>query len=306
MGTFEPYHGKSLRMAFLVPLFLAVTFSSCSKAPPSPAPSTAASVEERSFEVQGILRSIDSDRQGVIIEHEDIPDFMPSMTMPFSVKNPDELNALAVGDAVGFRFVVSESDSWITHLHPIDRASLKLPESEPKADATNTPRLKEGDALPEFALVDEANRPLTRESLAGRATILTFIFTRCPIPNFCPLMSSNFLQLQQKLEATPALADQVRLLSISFDPEDTPQRLGQYATNIGASPVLWRHASGSKEETRKLTGAFSVYVRADDGGSFSHGLCTALITPEGTIAKLWRGNSWTVDEVWQALEDLKK
>ncbi len=306
MGIFEPHHDRPLRLAFLVPLFLAVTFSSCSKAPPTAPPSMAASVEERSFEVKGILRSIDSDRQGVIIEHEDIPDFMPSMTMPFSLKNADELNALAVGDAVGFRFIVSESDSWITNLHPIDRASLNLPESQPIADAANTPRLKEGDALPEFELVDEADRPLTRESLAGKATILTFIFTRCPIPNFCPLMSRNFLRLQEKLEATPALADQVRLLSISFDPEDTPQRLGQYASNIGASPALWQHASGSQKETRKLTGAFSVYVRADDGGSFSHGLCTALITPEGTVAKLWRGNDWSVDEVWQTLEGLKK
>lgn len=305
MGNFAHRYCQRLRPVLLTPFLFGVAFSSCSRAP-EPAPPPNAVSNEKVFEVRGVVRSIDSDGTGAMIEHEDIPGFMPSMTMPFTVKDPEELKRFSAGDGVVFRFFVGDSDAWIGNLRPIDAATLKLPESEAKVEAPNVPRLKEGDPLPEFALVDEADRPLTRESLLGKTTVVTFIFTRCPIPNFCPLMSSNFLELQKKLEADPSLAGQVGLLSISFDPEDTPERLAKYGTNIGADPALWHHASGTKEETRKLTHAFSVYVRAEDGGSFSHGLCTALVTPDGTVAKLWRGNDWSVDEVWQAVEASRK
>ena len=299
--------GQSLRFDVLASIFAMAMLTSCTKAPqggnrasqagPSESPS------ERSFDVRGVLHGIDPADLSVTVEHEDIPGFMPSMTMPFSVKNPEELNGLTPGKAIAFRFIVTDTDSWITGVKTIDRASVQLPENKP-GKKSKAPRIKEGDALPEFDLVDQNNRPLTRETFAGKTTVLTFIFTRCPIPDFCPLMQQNFSDLQKRIEADPPLAKRVQLLSISFDPEDTPETLARYAAGFTKDTTLWRHAGGSQVETEKLTHAFSVYVQAENG-SYSHGLCTALVLPDGTVSKIWRGNNWGVDEVWQALQAIK-
>ncbi len=277
---------------------LALLAAGCSR--PS-APEQADKKGERTFEVRGLVHGVDAAARSVMVEHEEIPGFMPAMTMPFTVRDPRELGGIVVGEAVAFRFVVGERDAWITGLRGIRREGLNLPTQKQAEPGERQPRLREGERVPEFRLTDSAGQPLTRETLAGRRTLLTFIFTRCPLPNFCPLMSSQFAALQERIRATPGMAEKVRLLSISFDPEDTPQTLARYGAGVGADPALWQHAGGDEAETAKLTQAFSVFVR-QEGGTYTHGLCTALLAPDGTVEALWRGNGWSVEEVWQALE----
>ena len=289
---------NSLSFCRPVALALLLGAAACS---PKPDADDAVAAKQR-YEVRGVVQGISADGNEVTIEHEAIPDFMPSMTMPFTVRNRDELRGFKVGDGIAFRFIVTDSDAWITHLRPADAGKLALPENTPAAAANRAPRLREGDRLPEFRLTDQNNRPITREDLAGKSTLLTFVFSRCPLPNFCPLMQQNFAEVQKRLSGDPARAH-LRLLSISFDPEDTPARLALYASHYEADPALWLHAGGSAAQTEPLTQAFSVYIQAE-GGSYSHGLCTALVRPDGTIAKIWRGNAWDVSEVLEAIHQL--
>jgi protein SCO1/2 len=156
--------------------------------------------------------------------------------------------------------------------------------------------LREGDSIPYFQLVDQDGKTITLETFRGHPFILTFVFTRCPIPNFCPLMSRNFATLQDGIETGADSVKQTRLLSISFDPFDTPQVLKAYAENEKANPAVWRFATGNKPEIEKLTHAFSVFVQPEKG-TISHGLATALIDREGKIFKIWRGNGWTPSEI---------
>ena len=140
----------------------------------------------RTFTVQGILRSIDFAGRAVTVEHEDIPDFMPSMTMPFDVRSMAEVEPLKAGDALEFKLVVTDKLSWIEGVKKIDRGEIQLPAKAAKAadQSDSVPRLKEGDRLPEFQLVDSKGREVTRGTFAGKPLLLTFIFKRCPIPNF--------------------------------------------------------------------------------------------------------------------------
>jgi protein SCO1/2 len=257
-----------------------------------------AAANQRVYQVRGLVRSVDGGGRSITVEHEDIPGFMPSMTMPFEAKNAAEIASVVAGSAVEFRLVLGETDSWIEGVKIVPVESVRLPGTEKSASKTaqNGPRLNEGDAMPDFKLVDQNETPVTRETLLGKSTILTFIFTRCPLPNFCPAMSRNFSKLQQKISADPALAGKVQLLSISFDPQDNPALMKEYATAFTHDTQSWQFASGSAAETEKLTHAFSVYVRAENG-TISHGLCTALVGPDGTIQKIWRGNGWDVNEV---------
>jgi len=256
------------------------------------------------YQVRGVVRWLPPGHKAIEVEHEEIPGFMPSMTMPFEVRDEQEIAKLVIGDAISFQLNVTQKDSWIDQVRKIDARQLRLPSATPSSyqASDSSPRLREGDRVPEFQLVNQDGKPITQEIFRGHSLVLTFVFTRCPIPNFCPLMSRNFVTLQEGIKAAAGRTQATRLLTISFDPFDTPEILKAYAASENADPGIWSFASGSKSEIEKLTHAFSVFVKPE-GGTISHGLATALIDREGKILKIWRGNSWSPSEI---LRDLRE
>lgn len=280
-------------------LSLSLAFAGCERARPP------AVAEAKRYEVRGIVRGIGFADRELTVEHEEIPGYMPAMTMPFAVKEMSEVEALKTGDAIGFQLVVTDKDSWITGVRKIDSNEVRLPTAKrARATTRKVERLNEGDALPEFALVDDQARPITRTTFAGKPLVLTFIFTRCPLPNFCPRMSNHLGAICKAIAGDASLKDDLRLLSISFDPEyDTPAQLAKYAAHFTDDHEQWRFATGSKEQVEKLTAAFSVQVQAESG-TINHGLATALVGPDGVIRKIWRGNGWQPAEVVEELRRL--
>lgn len=292
------------RVAQLSVLIVLLLLGACSK-PAEKAQPQASQPAQETYTVRGILRGINFADQSVMVEHEEVPDYMPAMTMPFDVKSMAEVQPLKVGDGMEFRLVVTDTSSWIENVKKIDPGLVKLPpkRSAIVANSSTVERLKEGDRLIDFQLVDQKGRQITRETFAGKPLFITFIFTRCPIPNFCPLMSQNYVEIRKGLADNPK-KDEVQYLSISFDPEfDTPEILSQYAQKYSADGEQWRFATGTPEEIKKLTQAFSIYVQPEQG-TISHGLATALIGPDGTIRKIFRGNSWQAAEAVEAVNAL--
>jgi len=285
----------------VISVLWAALMSGCSPKPAAPNNSGAADV--RIYNVRGIVRGVDAAALSLTVEHEDVPGFMPAMTMPFVVRDPAELSVARIGEGIGFRFFVTEDRSWIANLQPMASGDIRLPSATPGVAPAGGRRLKEGDRVPDFQLIDLRGQPLTQQHLAGRVTLITFIFTRCPVPEFCPLLSRQFGVIEQQIADDPALAGRVGLLSISFDPQDTPELLGDYAARFVRDPAVWRFATGNPAEISKLTHAFSVHVKPE-GGTLNHGLCTALVDARGVVVKLWRGNGWKPDEVLEALRVL--
>lgn len=252
-------------------------------------------------DMRGIVREVQKDDDTLVIEHEDVPGFMPAMTMPFTVADPAEMKDVEVGDALAFEFVVKEKESRIRELRPVDADSLQLPEPKERPE-TETAHVEEGDEMPSFELVDQKGREIDRDTFAGKRTVVTFIFTRCAVPDFCPLMTSNFAEVESALTERPGLAEGTRLLSISIDPEhDTPEVLQEYASNHTDDHDFWRFATGDPAEVAKLTGAFRVHTETA-AGTLNHSLCTALIGPDGVIREIWRGNFWKPENVVSSLE----
>jgi protein SCO1/2 len=141
-------------------------------------------------------------------------------------------------------------------------------------------------------------------SLRGHRVALTFMYVRCPLPDFCPRMDQNFAAVQKTIKSTPELAD-VRLVSVSFDPEyDTPAELKKHAQALGADPAVWKFVTATPEEMEKLTGRFGVHVERDDQKSINitHNLRTAVIGPDGRVVKVHSGTDWTPA---QLVADLK-
>jgi protein SCO1/2 len=259
------------------------------------------------YETRGLVRGFSPDRSTIDIEHENIPGFMPSMTMPFSARNRKEIVDLKTGDAISFRMTVTPKDFWIDNVKRIARDNVHVaePRPTPTPSLDNAARLREGDAMPVFTLTSQNGERITLETFQGQPFVLTFVFTRCPIPNFCPRMSNNFADLQKAIKAETGAMAKTRLLSITLDPSfDTPEILKQYGESHRADPKIWSFATGDPKEIEALTHAFSVYVQTE-GGTISHGLATALVGPDGTVLKIWRGNAWTSSEVIQEIRAQK-
>ena len=253
----------------------------------------------RHYETRGIVRGFSPDRTTIEIQHENIPGFMPAMTMPFSVRDRKEIADLKIGEAISFRLAVTEKDLWIDSVRKIARKDVRLAESTPMPAITRDQSgpLHEGDAMPFFSLTDQDGKNITLDTFRGQPFVLTFVFTRCPIPNSCPRMTHNFSDLQSTIKTYLGALAKTRLLSITLDPKfDTPEILKQYGQRENADPKIWTFATGAPAEIDALTHAFSVQVQPQ-GGTISHGLATALIAPDGTIRKIWSGNAWTPKEV---------
>lgn len=256
------------------------------------------------FQVLGQIRSLDLSNKTVRISHEEIRDYMPAMTMPFTVKQSALLQGLKVDDSVKFELVVSKDDAWISRIEKTSSDALSLPAvstPEKTLQDREAERIQTGETVPDFALIDQDGRPFHLSDFRGKAVVLTFIYTRCPIPNFCPLMSKNFSDLQQRL--SKEFADKYQLLSISMDPEfDRPDVLKEYAGRYGASGKDWRFAVGNAEQINFVAGLMGLFY-AQENGLISHDLRTALIGSDGRLVHLWKSNVWTPYEVQRMVRE---
>lgn len=259
-------------------LSLVVATAACRKTP------------ERRFEVKGKVVSVDRDQGTVTMAHEEIKGYMDAMTMPFNVRDEWAMSVLAPGQHVEATLVVQEDRSWIEGL-----VISKQQEHEERVTGS-VPKI--GDEVPDFTLINQDDRKVSLNGYRKRPLLLTFIYTRCPLPDYCPLTSSNFSKIYRELQSRPE-RERPRLLTITIDPEhDRPPILREYAARY-MNPARfedWEFLTGSPEEIKKIASYFGLsYWRESD--QIIHSLMTAYISPEGKIMRLYPGNKWTPEEV---------
>jgi protein SCO1 len=261
----------------------------------------------RSFLGRGLVQEIPSGGKAVVIRHDEIPGFMPRMTMEFSVRDPKELTGLHPGDAVEFRVKATEEESWIEGLERVNALSESAPpilSASTSAALAHIAQVKPGDPLPDAELIAEDGRPIHFSGFRGRAVAFTFIFTRCPLPDFCPRMSRSFERARELLLARPDAPTNWQFLSISFDPEfDRPEVLRRYAQSYrGDNTDRWLFATASTNSLASLVPELDFrFMR--DGGSLVHNLRTVVLDPEGRIYRYFDGKTWKPEDLVQALDE---
>jgi protein SCO1/2 len=252
---------------------------------------------ERRFDLKGKVISVDKEHRQVTIAHEDIKGFMDAMTMPFNVKEDWALEALAPGQAVEAILVVQADRSWIEGI----RISKTVSTSDPVNTILPPQR---GDEIPNFELLNQDNRRIKLSQYRGRPLLLTFVYTRCPLPEFCPRTSKNFSEIYREVQSSLPAAKKPHLLTISFDTDyDTPAVLRDYARRY-MNPVSfenWEFATGTIEEIRKITTYFGLVYRKESD-QIVHSMVTALIGPDGKLMHLYLRNEWTPKDVLADLQ----
>ena len=275
---------------------------SCRQSPQAtrPARSGVQSSTQQVFAVRGVIKAVEPARKLVTIDHEKIPDYMDAMTMDFEVKNTNELAGLSAGDYVSFRMIVQPKDAWIDQI-------TRLTNSKPVANAPDTfrrvrdvDRLNIGDPLPEYHFTNEMNQAVSFSDFKGQALGITFLFTRCPFPTFCPRMASNFDEALKKLKADTQALTNWHLLIITFDPAfDTPPVLKSYAKRYTYDPSHWNYLTGELIDITAIAEQFGLmFWRPDPNevAGISHNLRTAVIDAQGRVQKVFTDNNWKVDD----------
>ena len=257
------------------------------------------------YQLRGIVVSSDATKGIVTIDTEAIPGLMGAMTMPYKLAQPGVATELHQGDHVIARLRVSTSASVLDQIDVTEQAQ---PDYKPER-VYNVPA--PGQTVPNFKFLNQSGKAITMEQFRGKVLLVTFIYTRCPLPDYCIRMSRNFATVQQQLAANPALYDKTHLLSVSFDPaHDTPKVLSSYGsayTGEHGSEAFshWDFAAPSSSELDQVDQFFDVGVSPGANSTLTHSLSTAIIGPGGKIFRWYPSNDWdpsaVVNDIKQAV-----
>ncbi|HUE36929.1 MAG TPA: SCO family protein [Candidatus Acidoferrum sp.] len=250
------------------------------------------------YAASGVVVSLAPGRHTATIHNQAIPGYMMEMTMDFPVQETNELNGIVSGDQIAFTVMVTKTDSWIRDIHRTGHSDEVMTNTAPSM----TMELKEGDPLPDGTMTAEDGRQIHFSDFRGDALAFTFFYTRCPLPNFCPLMNRNFADARDLISSTPGAPTNWECLSISFDPDsDTPAMLTSYASLFrGQKPGHWLFAAASTNTLATLAPALDLMLFRE-GDSISHNLRTVVLDPKGRVYRQFDGNQWTARELADAV-----
>jgi protein SCO1/2 len=253
------------------------------------------------YKVTGVVQRLETAKNKVIIDHAEIPDYMPAMIMPFRVKDATLLKGLEPGDEIRFDFHVTSDQSWIDGISNTGRTVAVTERQETPPDAK---LLAVGDEMPDFAFTDETGANVTLHQYRGSVVVFTFIFTRCPVPEYCPSLMLKLAQVKQALDTDSTLQNW-QLLGISFDYwNDTPAILKAYRDAFAkaeAGDRRWSMLRGASPEVIEGIGRNVGLKFGEQQGTYEHNLRTVVLDRKGRITRIFTDETWEIEELLEAM-----
>jgi protein SCO1/2 len=261
-------------------------------------------VAAKRYPVAGMVLKVEKGEKLMVVSHGEIKGYMPAMTMPFRVREAGVLDALEPGMKVEFTLVVNRDESWAEKVRLAGGATI---ERDPHAPPVAVPKLVDstavalGDKVPEFEMTDQQKRTVRLSDFAGKVVAVTFIYTRCPLPDFCPRLSANFQRLQARFPEH--IGRDFFLLSVTLDPQyDRPEVLAEYGRGFKADPEGWRLLTGSLADVKRVGGLFGVEFW-EENSQITHNVRTAIIDRQGRLAANLKSNDFTAQQIGDLVEE---
>ncbi len=272
-------------------LLLGLAFLACIHGPGRAA---AAVDPAKVYPARGVLRNYDATTVQATISHEAIAGYMPAMTMAYRVGSPREMAQIQPGDAVTFQLHVTANDAWIEQVTKIATSQeaflVPAPQSPPR-------ELSPGDPIPDLEMQNERGEKIRMSDFRGQVVAFTFVYSRCPLPTYCPLIS-NHLQEAQEILARIGVTGGWHFISITLDPEhDTPEVLAAVAQNRDADTSRWTFATAGTSSVTQFGRAFGLEFSRGANGVINHNLRTVVIDATGHLVHIFKGNTWTPQEL---------
>jgi protein SCO1 len=260
------------------------------------------------YTASGLVLRVDRNNHTMVVSCDPIPGYMEAMAMPFSVRKGKDLEKVGPGAMIDFTLVVDKKSSHAENVkvRPFEspaqepsqarRLALLQKVIQPDAAALLTP----GQQVPDFTLIDQNQRGVSLHEFAGKVVALDFVYTRCPLPDYCYRFSNNFGRLQKRFASR--LGHDLVLLTITFDPiHDRPEKLATYAQTWKANSEVWHFLTGSPDDVRRVCGWFGVEFWTDEA-LLTHTLHTVVIDRRGRLVTNIEGNQYTAEQVGDLLE----
>jgi protein SCO1/2 len=241
----------------------------------------------RSFPAKGIVEEVRPEAGTVVIRHEAISNYMAAMTMPFKVKSQTDLANVRAGDKISFELHVADNESWIDRIVKIGTVSLVKNTKLADAPPAQIPVAPANNPLLDYKFTNELGQAVSLNGFRGQALALTFFYTRCPLPEFCPRLSKNFQEASEQLEAMTNAPANWHLLSISFDTEfDSPAMLKAYGDSYQYNPARWSFLTGPPDKIAELARESGVTYQSDNG-TINHNFRTLIIDATGHLQMIF-------------------
>jgi protein SCO1 len=263
--------------------------------------------QTKRYPVTGLVLRVDVAARIVLVSHDAIEGLMPAMTMPFEVRAAKDLQGIEPGMTVAFSLVLGATTAVAEQVRVLQYESVEQ-------DPLTARRLRMlqrligggpepvavGAAVPDFTLTSQARTTQTLSQLRGKVVVVNFIYTGCPLPQFCVRITNHFGVLQKRFRGRSAR--DLALLTVTFDPgRDTPERLAEHARQWNADPALWQFLTGPAPEIQRVAGSFGVDVFPDEG-LLTHSLRTAVIDRRGVLVANIEGNRYTAAQLGDLVE----
>jgi protein SCO1/2 len=292
-------------MRYYVLLFLAVFLFACK----SSVNSGEKTADAKRYKLKGKVVAVDKTAKKATIDHEAVEGYMGAMTMDFPIHADWVWNDLLPGSEIRADLVVDNAAKDPYFLENVGIIAAPNPNQSPVPLNDNFAQV--GKEAPDFSLVNQDGKRISLKDFRGKALAITFIYAKCPLPDACIRMSTNFSDLANQVSANADLKDKIRFLSISFDPaNDTPEKLRSYGIGyLGNDPKakfdIWQLAVGKDAEVRRIAEFFGLRYQIDeqDKTQINHSLRTAVIAPDGKVAKIFPGNEWTPQALLNELQE---
>lgn len=237
---------------------------------------------------RGLVLKVQPEASTITVSHEPVPDYMEAMVMPFTVATGEDLAAVRPGDRIAFRINVRKDGTVIDRVRLLSAAPADVGLIASPVKPVLVPI---GAAVPDFTLTDQRGERIALSSLRGTVVAVTFIYTRCPLPDYCPRMMANLDGVRKRF--ADRLGSDLALLTVTFDPRyDTPDKLLAYARHYSADVPGWHFLTGSDDEIAGVCAAFGVEYWPDEG-LITHTLQTAVIDRDGRLAATVEGKDYT-------------
>ncbi len=263
-----------------------------------------------SYEVRGTVQEVNLDQQTLVIQHQEIPGYMKAMTMPFRVRNTNLLSGIEPGHEINFLLKVTPSNGWIERITitgaRIDEMRV-LHRSFTALNTNSAVKLNLVDALSAYKFTNEFGQPVHLNTYKGQAIGLTFFFTSCPFPEFCPRLMRDFSEASHAIQKDSNSPTNWHLFALTIDPEvDTPGVLHKCGKTYGYDPEHWSFLSTDLEALGEITKNFGFQLKRE-GKVINHSFYTAVINPEGDLRNFWRvGGNTSSDLAHEILEACQK
>lgn len=262
------------------------------------------------YPAAGLVVAIDVPHQAVVVSHDDIPGYMNAMVMRFQVRPLKALNGLQPGNSVQFTLVVEKDSSWAENIRVVEFKSAERDPVETRRlqllssiiGKGQGAELSAGQPVPDFTLIDQNSQKIALSGLAGKVVAMNFVYTRCPLPDYCFRLSNNFGRIQKRFAAR--MGQDLVLLTITFDPaHDRPDVLASYARIWKADPQAWHFLTGESADIQRVCSMFGVGFWQEDG-MFTHSLHTVVIDRHGLLVANIEGNQYTVQQLGDMLDSV--